>query len=220
MIVWSRVMTSIAISRFIEMFGDPISNPKGWSVYKLVDICDKITDGTHHSPENHSTGEYKYITAKNIKESGFDFSNITYVSKADHDEIFARCNPEKGDVLYIKDGVTTGIAMTNTLTEPFSMLSSVALLKQNRESLTSDYLCGVLNSPTMYDSIRRNMGGAAITRLTIKKISEIRVPLPPITLQQEYVRVKEQTDKSKFSERKMLFEHLILIVASQYVSSL
>lgn len=58
-------------------------------------------------------GDYKYITAKNIKASGFDFSNITYVPEAVHRPIFERCNPEQGDVLYIKDGATTGIAIVN-----------------------------------------------------------------------------------------------------------
>ena len=89
-----------------------------------------------------------------------------------HDEIYARCNPEYGDVLYIKDGVTTGIAMVNTLHEPFTMLSSVALLKQHRKFLEGAYLCGVLNNQNMYDAIRKDMGGAAITRLTIVKLMQ------------------------------------------------
>lgn len=139
-----------------------------------------------------------YITAKNIKRDGFDLSAITYLPKIVHDEIYRRCNPELGDVLYIKDGVTTGVAMVNTLKKEFSMLSSVALLKQNRDLVIGEYLCGVLNNDVVYSSIRRNMGGAAITRLTIQKINEIQIPVPPIKLQNEFADFVKQVDKSKY----------------------
>ena len=118
-------------ARFIELFGSPVSNPFSWEKKTLKDICIKLNDGTHFSPESFKTGEYKYVTAKNIRLSGFDFSNITYVPEEVHRPIFERCNPELGDVLYIKDGATTGIAMVNTLEEEFTLLSSVALLKQD-----------------------------------------------------------------------------------------
>ena len=61
-----------------------------------------------------------------------------------------------GDVLYIKDGVTTGIAMVNTLDEEFTLLSSVALLKQDRSIIDGHFLCGVLNNDEMYTDIRNN----------------------------------------------------------------
>ena len=191
-------------SRFIELFGDPIVNPKNWEKMKLVDVCTKLTDGTHFSPESYPEGEYRYVTAKNIKIDGFDFSNITYVPKSVHDEIYARCNPEYGDVLYIKDGVTTGIAMVNTLHEPFTMLSSVALLKQNRTLLEGAYLCGVLNNQNMYDAIRKDMGGAAITRLTIVKLKNIQIPMPPLELQTQFAAFVEETEKSKLAIQQSL----------------
>lgn len=107
---------------------------------RLVSICLKVTDGTHHSPDNFPTGEYKYITAKNIKSNGIVLDDITYVTAEVHKEIFARCNPEFGDILYIKDGATSGIATVNTLHEEFSMLSSVALLKPSI-GIDNWYMC-------------------------------------------------------------------------------
>lgn len=133
-------------ARFVELFGDPISNPMNWNKRTLKEVCTKLNDGTHFSPESFSMGDYKYITAKNIKASGFDFSNITYVPEAVHRPIFERCNPEQGDVLYIKDGATTGIAIVNTLKEEFTLLSSVALLKQNRNVINGYFLAALLNN--------------------------------------------------------------------------
>lgn len=184
-------------ARFIEMFGDPVSNPLGWKKKTLKEVCIKLNDGTHFSPESFDTGEYKYVTAKNIKISGFDFTNITYVPEEVHRPIYERCNPELGDVLYIKDGVTTGIAMVNTLEEEFTLLSSVALLKQDRRIMNGHFLAALLNNENMYTDIRSNMGGAAITRLTIAKLNTIKVILPPIELQEQFAAFVTQTDKSK-----------------------
>ncbi len=191
-------------SRFIEMFGDPVFNPLGWKKKTLKEVCIKLNDGTHFSPESFATGEYKYVTAKNIKISGFDFTNITYVPEEVHKPIYERCNPELGDVLYIKDGVTTGIAMVNTLEEEFTLLSSVALLKQDRRIINGHFLAALLNNENMYTDIRSNMGGAAITRLTIAKLNTIKVILPPIELQEQFASFVTWTDKSKMAVQQSL----------------
>ena len=196
--------------RFVELFGDPVINPMAWEKRLLKDVCTKLNDGTHFSPESFETGKYKYVTAKNIKASGFDFTNITYVPEEVHRAIYERCNPELGYVLYIKDGATTGIAMVNTLEEEFTLLSSVALLKQNRAIMNGHFLTTLLNNENMYMDIRNNMGGAAITRLTVAKLNAIRVIVPPIELQNEFADFVHQIDKSKLIVQKELDETQLL----------
>ena len=185
-------------ARFVEMFGSPVSNPMSWKKQTLKEVCIKLNDGTHFSPESVETGDYKYVTAKNIKLSWFDFSNVTYVPEAVHRPIFSRCNPEFEDVLYIKDGATTGVAIVNTLDEEFTLLSSVALLKQDRTIMNGYFLAALLNNEDMYLDIRNNMGGAAITRLTIAKLNAIKIIVPPIELQKKFSDFVHQIDKSKF----------------------
>ena len=158
-----------------------------WEKKRLEDICDKIVDGTHNSPTNTRTGDYQYITAKNIKPTGIDLSDITYVTKEIHQSIYSRCNPEKGDVLLIKDGATTGIAVVNELEYEFSLLSSVALLKPNKNILNSYCLAYLLNSDQTYKQFRAKMEGAAITRLTLVKIKNFEIPLPPLEEQKRIV---------------------------------
>lgn len=199
-----KLLDELVRGRFVELFGDPVINPMAWEKRLLKDVCTKLNDGTHFSPESFETGKYKYVTAKNIKASGFDFTNITYVPEEVHRAIYERCNPELGDVLYIKDGATTGIAMVNTLEEEFTLLSSVALLKQNRAIMNGHFLTTLLNNENMYMDIRNNMGGAAITRLTVAKLNAIRVIVPPIELQNEFADFVHQIDKSKFRGFSML----------------
>ncbi len=114
--------------------------PTEWDYWKLNHICSKICDGTHFSPKSESSGDYMYVTAKNIKEHGIDNTNITFVTVEDHKSIYSRCPVKKGDVLYIKDGATAGIATVNNLDEEFSMLSSVALIRPKTSILEPRYL--------------------------------------------------------------------------------
>lgn len=204
---------NLAQSLFYEMFGDPVENEKGWEVKKLGDVCSQITDGTHNSPTNTEKGDFMYVTAKNIKRDGIILDNITYVDAATHQSIYLRCNPEYGDVLYIKDGATTGIATINNLKEEFSLLSSVALLKLGDE-IVNYYLKAVLNTQSLYNSIRSNMGGAAITRLTLVKIKAIRIPLPPLPLQRLFAQRIEQIEREK-SEVQKSIQDLETLLASR-----
>ena len=159
-------------------------------------VCNKIQDGTHFSPKKQfdkpANGRYLYITAKNIKENGLKLTNITYVDESFHQTIYKRCNPEKGDVLLIKDGVTTGTATINTLNEEFSLLSSVALLKANKDALYSYYLKNFLNSPTGFKIVTGKMTGTAIKRIILAKIKNSNIPLPPLTEQRRIVAEVER----------------------------
>ena len=169
------------IGKLIDKIPFPI--PCKWKWIQLKHATTKITDGTHHSPPSFNKGDFLYITAKNIKSSGVDLANVTYVSKNIHEEIFKRCNPEPGDVLFIKDGATTGVVTINNLENPFSLLSSVALLKVKREILLPEFLIHVLRSQYTRDLVARHMQGTGIPRVTLKKLKEFWIPIPPLNEQ-------------------------------------
>ena len=154
----------------------PFEIPANWEWVRLGDVAKKITDGTHHSPVNLETGDFMYVTAKNIKDDGIHLE---------------RCNPEKGDVLLIKDGATTGVVTVNNLEEPFSLLSSVALLKLG-SSIESWYLAFVIRSTLFNQMIRSQMKGVGITRVTLKQIESFAFPLPPLAEQQRIVAKIEE----------------------------
>jgi len=167
--------------------------PQGWTWTKLSYVCAKIQDGTHFSPPNSAElkGGIPYITAKNIKPHGIDVSEITYVSRRVHEEIYRHCDPEKGDVLYIKDGATTGLAVVNDLDYPFSMLSSVALLKPIKRFVDPSFLKHYLNSPDTFERMTGRMTGTAIKRIILERIREAEFPLAPINEQRIIVEKVE-----------------------------
>ncbi|HEN9519111.1 TPA: restriction endonuclease subunit S [Acinetobacter baumannii] len=199
---------------FIDMFGDPISNPKGWEQKKIKNVLNKLTDGTHHSPPAVDKG-IPYITAKHIKEGFIDFySKPSFISVEDHKAIYSRCDPQLGDVLYIKDGATTGIASINYFEFEFSLLSSVALLRPNQALITSDYLESWLNHKTVKLHILQNMGGAAIKRLTLAKIKELDILVPHLEAQNIFSKIKRKIYKqrkileSSLNSNNVLFESI------------
>ena len=169
----------------------PFEVPEGWVWCKITDVVDKLTDGTHNSPKSYPSGAYMYVTAKNIKRDGLDVSSITYVTEDIHREIYSRCNPEKGDILYIKDGATCGISTINNLDKEFSLLSSVALIKPNRNVLNT-YLNLFLQSDFCYRNVRDSMKGVGITRIILKQMELWYIPLPPFAEQKRIVAAAEQ----------------------------
>lgn len=171
-----------------ESYMQSVFEKKGedWEHIRLGNVC-QINDGTHFSPKNTSNGEYMYVTAKNIKPYFIDLTKISYISEKDHKEIYARCSPIKGDVLYIKDGATAGIAALNTLDEEFSLLSSVALLKCSNKILNT-FLVHYMNSSIGKKNFLGYIDGAAITRLTLIKIKNVCFSLPSVKTQQTIVQ--------------------------------
>jgi type I restriction enzyme S subunit len=175
-------------------------------ILSLEDACLKITDGTHHSPPITTSG-IPYVTAKHVKPEGLKFfEDPWFVSEEDHRAIYSRCDPKKGDVLYIKDGATTGIAALNNYDFPFSMLSSVALLRPKPEVCDPRFLCWWLNSPLSKEKFIGQMGGAAIKRLTLSKIKRFEIPLPPLAEQRRIAEVLDRAEALRAKRRAALAE--------------
>jgi type I restriction enzyme S subunit len=180
----------------------------------LTKACLRITDGTHHSPPIVAKG-IPYITAKHVKADGIRFfDDPWFVSEEDHDEIYSRCDPKPGDVLYIKDGATTGIAAVNNYDFPFSMLSSVALLRPDPKACDGRYLAAWLNSPKARAEHLGSMGGAAIKRLTLAKIKAFQIPLPSLPEQKRIAAILDAADALRAKRRESIEQLDSLIQAT------
>ncbi|MHB1799699.1 MAG: N-6 DNA methylase [Vulcanimicrobiaceae bacterium] len=175
-----------------------------WPMVELGKACEAIMDGTHFSPSNTETGERPYITSKNVRENYLDLSNISYISEEDHRSIYSRCPVRIGDVLYIKDGANTGLAAINTLTEEFSLLSSVAVMRGKPEILNNRYLAFYLNSDRGRQSMLSLISGVAITRLTLTKLNSALIPLPPLATQQAIVAEIEAEQALVAANRELI----------------
>ena len=169
----------------------PFDVPDGWTWCRLPEVCRKpITDGTHNSPSNSASGDFLYITAKNIKNLEICLDDATYISKEIHESIYSRCSPELNDILLTKDG-TIGEVAVNNLNYPFSMLSSIALIKPSNEIL-SWFLAYILISDLLQNKMKKDAKGSALKRIILAQINDFLIPLPPLAEQQRIVTKIEE----------------------------
>lgn len=188
--------------RFPEFSGE-------WGSKKLNDVCNKIMDGTHFSPKS-KEGARKYLTSKNIRNTGLDLSDCNYISEEEHQEIYKKCPVKFGDILLTKDGANTGNCCINTLQEEFSLLSSVAVLSGKEKILNSLYLLQLLQSQKGITTISNTMAGQAITRITLEKINKFKFPFPEFPEQTKIADFLTQIDNkiNQLSQKKTAFRTL------------
>jgi type I restriction enzyme S subunit len=177
--------------------------PEEWRYRKLEEVCEFIADGTHFSPKSKG-GPFRYVTSKNIRFGKMDLSACEYISAEDHAEIYKRCPVKFGDLLLTKDGANTGNAAINTLREPFSLLSSVAVIRGNRREVLNDFLLQYILSPRGQFYLKNEMAGLAITRLTLVTIKNLRVPIPPLPEQRKIAVILGTWDEAiALTERRI-----------------
>ncbi|MDH0690459.1 restriction endonuclease subunit S [Stutzerimonas stutzeri] len=184
---------------FLDMFGDPVTNPKGWELKTLGELCAKITDGEHGTVKRLESGKL-YLMARNIDRKGhLDLSDVSYISEADHQRIYKRCGPEKGDVLLVCVGATIGKALIVPDIGEFSLARSVALLKPGKE-IVSEYLLSLINTDALQRQFVSSGNSSAQAGLYLGKIKEIMVPIPGL---EEQLRFKEIVNfvKEKFCSK-------------------
>ncbi|RSO32500.1 MULTISPECIES: restriction endonuclease subunit S [Acinetobacter calcoaceticus/baumannii complex] len=177
-----------------------------WSKYDISEVTEYLVDGTHFSPKS-TDGEFKYITSKNIRNDGLDLSNISYISRDEHNAIYKRCKVQLGDILLTKDGANTGNCCLNTLDEEFSLLSSVAVLRGKKKSFDNNFILQILQSDVGQSTITSSMAGQAITRITLAKIKGYTFKFPEFEEQTKITSFLTAVDE-KISQLNQKYELL------------
>lgn len=190
-------------SRFIEMFGDPVTNPMGWKVKKLKDLSHKISDGVHAKPKYTDEGK-PFISVVNINTGNIDFSNCKFVSEADYEKMIKSTHPEKGDVLYTKVGATYGIPAYVDTDKDFCLYVSVCLIKPKHELVNARFLTESMRLPYIKHQADRRIRGIGVPDLHLNQIREFYVLCPPIDLQERYIEFVELANKSKLVAKALL----------------
>ncbi|MBV6572539.1 restriction endonuclease subunit S, partial [Acinetobacter baumannii] len=148
---------------FIDMFGDPISNPKNWNKCLLEKVTHKITDGTHKTPTYMSSG-IEFLSAKDIKKGRIVWNTNKYISEQEHSQLIKRCNPEIGDVVLAKSGSLGSVAIIDR-SHQFSLFESLCLIKHDRQQIDAIFLTSMLRSPSMLSHLLGKNKGIAIKHL-------------------------------------------------------
>ncbi|MGN8742439.1 restriction endonuclease subunit S [Catenibacterium mitsuokai] len=168
----------------------PFDIPKNWCWCRLGSVVEKLTDGTHKTPKYQPSG-IPFLSVKDISSGKISFDDCKYVSQAEHNELYNRCDPKFGDMLLTKVG-TTGIpVLINTKIE-FSLFVSVALVKFNHQYLYDKYFLYMLQSPLVQKQCAKNTKGVGNKNWVMRDIANTLLAIPPITEQHHIVEKIEQ----------------------------
>jgi len=180
-------------SQFIEMFGDPVTNPKGWDVVALKTVCD-VRDGTHDSPKYISEG-FPLLTSKNFTKGYADFEDANYITEKDFQAINQRSKVDYGDIVMPMIG-TIGSPVIVDTDRPFA-IKNVALIKFNNSRIINVYLQALLSSYFLEYAIRQNNRGGTQKFIALGDIRRLSIPLPPISMQEDFIVFVHQVETQK-----------------------
>ena len=184
-------------ARFVEMFGDPVSNPKHWKTAFLLDIGYCKNGMNFHKGDSGvdihclGVGDFKNRTMiQNVEDLPFvslnELPDPEYLLR-DNDIIFVRSNGNKelvGRCLAIYPGSI-----------PVTYSGFCIRYRLTSTNIDTPYLLQVLKT----DSIRKKMTGrgANIQNLNQQTLSQLLVPIPPLSLQNEFAAFVERVDQQK-----------------------
>ena len=195
-------------SRFIEMFGDPVSNTLGWKHAILREATSKIGSGAtpRGGKESYQSEGITLIRSMNVHDGRFEYKDLAHITDtqaAQLDNVIV----EENDV-FIN---ITGASVARSCIVPSDVLPArvnqhVAIVRCIPNLLHPIFAnCMFLN-----DRFKRKLldigesGGATRQAITKQQLETLTVILPPLELQQQFADFVKQTDKSKLAIQKNL----------------
>ena len=192
-----QLLDELIKARFVEMFGDPVKNPKGWEVVTIGDIVTEVRYGT--SKPAVEGGKYPYLRMNNLTADGhLDLNDLKYIDIPD-DEI-EKCVVRKGDVLFNRTNSIelVGKTVVFDLQEDMIIAGYIIRVRLNKR-LLPEILSQYMNLEALKD-ILRSMAKGAVNQANInaQELQSIKVYIPDMELQKQFIETKNQVDKSKF----------------------
>ena len=189
-------------ARFVEMFGDPVSNPYKLPLVFLGELSELITKGASPSWQGFNytddPSQTLFLTSENVKNGYIDLSSPKYIEDKFNTKQ-KRSIVHKGDFLINIVGASIGRAAQFNLNCKANMNQAAALVRINDNRIRDKYLLTYLNSDKaqlMYNSMKSDTGRA---NLSLKDISELSILLPSIEEQLIFEKFVSQIDKSKYN---------------------
>jgi type I restriction enzyme S subunit len=208
-----RLTEELLSSVFLDMFGDPVSNPKGWDTGVLGDVIFSAKDGPHVSPE-YSIDGIPFLSARHVKPGRIEWNDLKHITLEEAKIHWRKCKPEIGDILYTKGG-TTGVAAVFDSDKEIAVWVHIALLKLKHNKVNPYWLENMLNSKYCYDQSQRYTHGITNQDLGLKRMVNIEMYIPPLFEQNKFYaavkRIKNlaSMNASYFQESEHVFNSLL-----------
>ena len=168
----------------------PFEIPENWCWCKIGEIANKITDGEHNTPKRVPSFQGFYLlSARNIQNGHLALNDVDYVDELEFNRIFARCNPQKNDILISCSG-SVGRCTRIEDENKYVMVRSAAMI--SAPSVNTKYLMYAIQSPELQNQIQYASKQTAQANLFQGAISNLVISLPPLSEQQRIVSAIEK----------------------------
>ena len=182
-------------SLFLDMFGDPVTNPKGWMEKSLGESVEIITYGLTVRPAYKKEG-FPVISAKEIKSGEVNFNDAKLIAKDDFDKVANKGKPEINEVLFTKTGAGIGQCAVIKVSENFAITQNIARIKF-KKSIDVTYILFYLRTPYIQRLSHRESKGNAIKDLQLGDMKKFKILLPPIELQNQFAERVQAIEAQK-----------------------
>ena len=203
-------------SLFLDMFGNPVKNEKGWKIKRLGEITDLITDGKHGNCNDEPSSGYYFVSAKDIRNNKINYTNSREIPKLEFEEVDKRTNLQPGDLVMINTGATIGrmaIAKDVPETRRSTFQKSVAVIKVKKNIISSFFLQFVIELGLKTFA---NMGsGSAIKNLLLSEMKRFNIIVPNLELQNQFadriqlIETQKQQAQEALAKSEALFQGLL-----------
>lgn len=202
-------------SLFIDLFGEPATNPKGWPIQKIGKLLESASYGT--SEKSSAIGEIPVLRMNNITRTGaMDFKDLKFMDlePAQRDRYLVRV----GDLLFNRTNSVELVGKTAIFREntPMAYAGYLIRLRLNKDN-DPDYLCSFLNTHYAKRMLRGMCNSIiGMANINATEIQAMSIPQPPLVMQREFARQMSAVDKLKASHRSSLAEMDVLFASLQY----
>lgn len=171
---------------FVDTFGDPVTNPKGWPVKALADLCLGVFDIDHKMPKAVDAG-IPFISAKDLLDEGtICFDDVKKISLEDFHRLSRKGRPKRNDIIYSRIGARLGKARLVEVDFDFLASYSCCTIRPNHEIVNATFLHRMLDSPSMLRQAQKGIRSIGVPDLGLGEIKSFRVIAPPLALQAEF----------------------------------
>jgi len=188
-------------SRFVELFGDPIKNPKGWEVVKLSECLERIDNGKSFTCDSNAReGVFPAILKLSAATYG-DYRPYENKALLDEKQFVESVEVHRGDLLFTRKNTPDLVGMAAYVFETPEKLMMPDLIFRlvTNERMTPTFLWQLINNREFRPAIQGISGGSAksMSNISKERLKNIEVICPPISEQKKLEGVLEQVDKSK-----------------------
>ena len=163
--------------------------PNGVEYKALSDITIRFTDGMHSLPRDiRTTGQYPILSAQNVNNGKIDLYTTKYVMSDIFQKENKRTDVCKGDVLLTIVGAIGRVAVVKDNLQALFQ-RSVCVIKPNKNAIIPEYLGYALEATSIQSYMQINAHGAAQKGLYLEQVGKLRLPVPPLEVQHEIVRI-------------------------------